>query len=200
MHDRIRQILIEITRLEDELATALQEQQVRLRYRYEGSKIRFDEGLRKIHHELKTGIFTWLRRSEVRNVVSAPFIYMMIVPFAFLDLFVSAYQAICFPLYRITKVRRSDYIVVDRHQLPYLNVLEKLNCIYCGYATGLIGYTGEIASRTELYWCPIKHARRVLDPHRRYAAFADFGDAEGYRMRLDELRDSLTKSGENTPP
>jgi hypothetical protein len=200
MHDRIRQILIEITRLEDELATALQEQQVRLRYRYEGSKIRFDEGLRKIHHELKTGIFTWLRRSEVRNVVSAPFIYMMIVPFAFLDLFVSAYQAICFPLYRITKVRRSDYIVVDRHQLPYLNVLEKLNCIYCGYATGLIGYTGEIASRTELYWCPIKHARRVLDPHRRYAAFADFGDAEGYRMRLDELRDSLTKAGESTPP
>jgi len=200
MHDRIRQILIEITRLEDELATALQDQQVRLRYRYEGSKIRFDEGLRKIHHELKTGIFTWLRRSEVRNVVSAPFIYMMIVPFAFLDLFVSAYQAICFPLYRITKVRRSDYIVVDRHQLPYLNVLEKLNCVYCGYATGLIGYTGEIASRTELYWCPIKHARRVLDPHRRYAAFADFGDAEGYRMRLDELRDSLTKSGENTPP
>jgi hypothetical protein len=200
MHDRIRQILIEITRLEDELATALQEQQVRLRYRYEGSKIRFDEGLRKIHHELKTGIFTWLRRSEVRNVVSAPFIYMMIVPFAFLDLFVSAYQAICFPLYRITKVRRSDYIVVDRHQLPYLNVLEKLNCIYCGYATGLIGYTGEVASRTELYWCPIKHARRVLDPHRRYAAFADFGDAEGYRMRLDELRDSLTKAGESTPP
>lgn len=200
MHDRIRQILIEITRLEDELATALQEQQVRLRYRYEGSKIRFDEGLRKIHHELKTGIFTWLRRSEVRNVVSAPFIYMMIVPFAFLDLFVSAYQAICFPLYRITKVRRSDYIVVDRHQLPYLNVLEKLNCVYCGYATGLIGYTGEIASRTELYWCPIKHARRVLDPHRRYAAFADFGDAEGYRMRLDELRDSLTKAGESTPP
>jgi hypothetical protein len=200
MHDRIRQILIEITRLEDELATALQEQQVRLRYRYEGSKIRFDEGLRKIHHELKTGIFTWLRRSEVRNVVSAPFIYMMIVPFTFLDLFVSAYQAICFPLYRITKVRRSDYIVVDRHQLPYLNVLEKLNCIYCGYATGLIGYTGEIASRTELYWCPIKHARRVLDPHRRYAAFADFGDAEGYRMRLDELRDSLTKAGESTPP
>ena len=200
MHDRIRQILIEITRLEDELATALQDQQVRLRYRYEGSKIRFDEGLRKIHHELKTGIFTWLRRSQVRNVVSAPFIYMMIVPFAFLDLFVSAYQAICFPLYRITKVRRSDYIVVDRHQLPYLNVLEKLNCVYCGYATGLIGYTGEIASRTELYWCPIKHARRVLDPHRRYAAFADFGDAEGYRMRLDELRDSLTKSGESTPP
>lgn len=200
MHDRIRQILNDITRLEDELATALQEQQVRLRYRYEGSKIRFDEGLRKIHHELKTGIFTWLRRSEVRNVVSAPFIYMMIVPLALLDLFVSAYQAICFPLYRITKVRRSDYMVVDRHQLPYLNVLEKLNCVYCGYASGLISYTGEIASRTELYWCPIKHARRILDPHRRYAAFADFGDAEGYRMRLDELRDSLAKSDESTPP
>jgi len=200
MHDRIRQILTEITRLEDELAAALQEQQVRLRYRYEGSKIRFDENIRKIHHELKTGLFTWLRKSEVRNVVSAPFIYLMIVPFALLDLFVSTYQAVCFPLYRIARVRRSDYIVVDRHQLPYLNVLEKLNCVYCGYVNGLVRYTSEIASRTELYWCPIKHARKVLDPHRRYAAFADFGDAEGYRMRLDELRDSLANADEGTQP
>jgi len=200
MHDRIRQILTEITRLEDELAAALQEQQVRLRYRYEGSKIRFDENIRKIHHELKTGLFTWLRKSEVRNVVSAPFIYLMIVPFALLDLFVSTYQAVCFPLYRIARVRRSDYIVVDRHQLPYLNVLEKLNCVYCGYVNGLVRYTSEIASRTELYWCPIKHARKVLDPHRRYAAFADFGDAEGYRMRLDELRNSLANADEGTQP
>ncbi|MDH4107190.1 MAG: hypothetical protein OEW35_02640 [Gammaproteobacteria bacterium] len=193
MHDRIRQILTEITRLEDELAIALQEQQVRLRYRFDGSKIRFDENLRKIHHELKTSIFTWLRKSEVRNVVSAPFIYMMIVPFAFLDLFVSVYQGICFPLYRIAKVARSEYIVVDRHQLPYLNLAEKLNCVYCGYVGGLISYTAEIASRTELYWCPIKHARKVMNPHRRYAAFADFGDAEGYRMRLDELRAGLAE-------
>jgi len=191
MHDRIRQIPSEITRLEDELAAVLQEQQVRLRYRFEGSRIRFDENLRKLHTELKTGLFAWLRKSEVRNVASAPFIYLMIVPFAVLDFFLTLYQAVCFPLYRVTRVRRADYIVVDRHQLPYLNALEKLNCVYCGYVSGLIAYASEIASRTELYWCPIKHARKVMSPHRRYAAFADFGDAEAYLARLDEHRASL---------
>jgi hypothetical protein len=29
----------------------------------------------------------------------------------------------------------------------------------------------EVASRTEIYWCPIKHARRVLGPHPHYQGF-----------------------------
>ena len=105
--------------MEDELTDLIQEQQERLEYRIEGSKIRFEENLRKIHHELKTGVLPWLRDSELRNVISAPFIYAMIVPLALLDIFVTAYQAICFPLYRIPKVRRSSYVVLDRHHLGY---------------------------------------------------------------------------------
>jgi hypothetical protein len=49
----------------------------------------------------------------------------------------------------------------------------------------------EIAARTEQYWCPIKHARRVIGSHPRYATFDDYGDAEGYQKRAAELREEL---------
>jgi len=191
MNEKIRQVLSDIAQLEEELSTLIHDQQEQLHYRIEGSKIRFEKHLRRIHKELKTGVFAWLRASELRNVVSAPFIYAMIIPFGLLDLFVTLYQAICFPLYRIPKVRRSNYIVVDRHNLAYLNMIEKLNCAFCGYADGLLAYTRQVLSRTEMYWCPIKHARKVLDPHRRYAKFADFGDGEAYQSQSAALRAQL---------
>jgi hypothetical protein len=62
-----------------------------------------------------------------------------------------------------------------------LNALEKLNCVYCSYANGLIAYVREIAGRTEQYWCPIKHARRVIGAHPHYAQFQDYGDAAAFR-------------------
>ena len=75
----------------------------------------------------------------------------------------------------------------------YLNALEKLNCAYCSYANGLIAYVREIAARTEQYWCPIKHARRVVGAHPRYVLFDDYGDAENYQQRAAELREQLEK-------
>jgi hypothetical protein len=33
------------------------------------------------------------------------------------------------------------------------------------YANGVFAYVREVGSRTEQYWCPIKHARRVLGVH-----------------------------------
>ena len=196
MNESVRRLLSEITRLEDELATAINEQQESMHYRIEGSKIRFEENLRRIHHELKIGVFAWLRKSEWRNVVTAPFIYSMIIPFVALDIFLFVYQSICFPLYRIPKVRRANYVIIDRHHLGYLNVIEKLNCAYCGYADGLLAYARQILSRTEMYWCPIKHARKVLDPHRRYARFPDYAAGEDYASQVGELRESLSAEAE----
>ena len=100
MNESIQRLLSEITRLEDELAAVINEQQEKLHYRIDGSKIRFEENLRRIHHELKTGVFAWLRKSEWRNVVTAPFIYSMIIPFVALDIFLTVYQGICLPLLR----------------------------------------------------------------------------------------------------
>lgn len=194
MNEQIKQLLVDIARLEEELATQIHEQQEALHYRIEGSKIRFEENLRKIHHELKTGIFAWLRNSELRNVISAPFIYAMIIPFVLLDLFLFIYQTICFPLYRIPKVKRSNYVIVDRHHLGYLNAIEKVNCAFCGYADGLLAYTRQVLSRTEMYWCPIKHARKVLDPHRDYVRFSDFAAGEDHAENITALRHELRSS------
>jgi len=72
--------------------------------------------------------------------------------------------------------------------LAYLNALEKLNCAYCSYGNGLIAYVGEIASLTEQYWCPIKHARRRAGAHHRYNEFAEFGDAEAFRADIEPSR------------
>jgi len=101
---------------------------------------------------------------------------------------VSLFQLICFPVYSIPRVRRSDYFIIDRQYLSYLNIIEKINCSYCGYFTGLIGYVQEIAARTEQYWCPIKHAHRGGVLHSRYVNFVDYGDAKGFREKLSVIR------------
>ena len=62
------------------------------------------------------------------------------IPFLLLDLFVTVFQAVCFPIYGIPKIKRADYLVFDRHHLAYLNALEKLNSAYCSYANGLIAF------------------------------------------------------------
>jgi hypothetical protein len=55
-------------------------------------------------------------------------------------------------------------------------------------SNGLIAYVREIAGRTEQHWCPIKHARRVIGAHPRYASFEDYGDADGFRKLIAQSR------------
>ncbi len=196
MNDRIRELLADIHRLEDELAEEMQNQQSELLYWFEGRKVRFEQSIRQAQRRVRIGVLRWLAGSRPQDVLSAPVIYSLIVPLLLLDGFVSVYQAICFRVYGIPRVSRDRYIALDRHQLDYLNPVEKLNCVYCGYANGLLAYVREIASRTEQYWCPLKHARKVLDPHRRYAQFADFGDFAGYHARQAELRRALAHEQE----
>lgn len=131
------------------------------------------------------------RRHAVRSLLTTPFIYSLGLPLALLDGWVSLYQWLCFPVYGIDRVRRSRYFAFDRHRLAYLTAIEKANCVYCSYATGLFAYVREVAARTEQYWCPIKHARRIVTPHGRYAHFAEYGDARGFRHGLPRMREAL---------
>ena len=55
----------------------------------------------------------------------------------------------------------------------------------------MIAYISEIVARTEQYFCPIKHARKILGTHVRYAQFLDFGAAENYRAKLEQHRVAL---------
>ena len=177
MHNKARKILEKLEKLEDELLEELHDQAQDLQYRVDGTKVKFDQAVSDAHHKLKTNVIPWFKSASFVNTLSAPFIYSMIVPLASLDLSMSLYQAICFRLYGIPSVRRSKYIVMDRKYLSFLNGIEKFNCVYCAYGNGVISYSKEIISRTEQYWCPIKHARQVPGNHRRYAKFIDYGDA-----------------------
>lgn len=177
--------------LHDQMEKDLAEKREAFRYRIERGRATFEADMRRHHRNMRISTREFLRATRPLVVLTAPVIYALIIPLVLLDLFVTVYQAICFPIYGIARVKRADHIVIDRHLLGYLNWLQKLNCVYCGYGNGLLSYAREIAGRTEQYWCPIKHARRVADPHGHYADFTDFGDAEGFREGLDPLRDKL---------
>ncbi len=149
--------------------------------------------------KLRTSVRSYLARSSFGAMISGPVIYSMVLPLLLLDLWISSYQAICFRIYGIPRVTRRDYIAFDRGRLAYLNWIEAMNCAYCAYANGVIGYAREIGSRTEQYWCPIKHALKISDPHQRYYQFLEYGDAEGYRTRLSLFRARLAESATDEP-
>ena len=59
-------------------------------------------------------------------LVAGPLIWLMIVPVVIADIFVEIYHRICFPIYGIPYVKRSQYIrILDREKLPYLSWGEK---------------------------------------------------------------------------
>ncbi len=193
MNDSIRHLLNQITVLEEELQAALHEQEASVLFQIKGKRVEFERSIVEAHRRLKTGFLRWLVSYRPQNLITGPIIYSMIIPLLILDLFVSFYQATCFPIYRVAKVRRGDYLVFDRQQLEYLNFIEKFHCTYCAYGAGLIAYVGEIVARTEQYFCPIKHARKILGTHARYARFQEYGEAENYEARLEEFRITLGK-------
>jgi len=191
MSSAINELVDKIAKLENQLVEEIKKQEEEFQYKLEGKKIKFEAAVLQAHRKLKIAILPWLGSAPLRNIVSVPCIYAMIVPLALLDITVTLYQHICFRLYDIARVKRAKYVVMDRYQLAYLNGIEKFNCIYCGYGNGVIAYAREIVARTEQYWCPIKHARKVVGTHKRYNKFVGYGDAEGYQAQLINLRDEL---------
>ncbi|MGA9333897.1 MAG: hypothetical protein WBV39_06435 [Rudaea sp.] len=184
MNAAIADLARRIRTLESELELQMALAHAELNVRIEDGRIAFEKAVLRRHQEMKTHLLRYVSGAHLLIVLTAPLIYMLIVPLLLLDICISIYQAVCFPVYGIAKVRRGDYFAFDRRYLAYLNILERLNCAYCSYANGLLAYVREIASRTEQYWCPIKHARKVAGTHPRYSEFAEFGDAQGYRDEL----------------
>ena len=174
--------------LEKELAEEFERVGAEVRYTIERKKVRFTEDVKQQHKLLATKWSVYVRESGFIRTLSMPIIWGAVIPALFMDICITFYQFICFPIYGIPKVRRSDYIVIDRHALSYLNWMEKLSCVYCGYFNGLLGFVREVAARTEQYWCPIRHARTPKAVHSRYRFFLEYGDAEGYRARLEAIR------------
>lgn len=118
----------------------------------------------------------------LRHFISIPFIYIVIVPTIFMDIFLELYHRICFPLYGIEYVKRRNYIKIDRHKLKFLNPVQKINCMYCGYVNGFMGYGTEIVARTEQYWCGIQHkkSKGFIAP-KHHHEFIKYDDFSGFK-------------------
>ena len=80
-------------------------------------RVEFERSVREAHLKLKKNFFRWLVTDRPQNLITGPLIYGMVIPLLMLDACVSFYQWTCFPIYGITKVRRSDYLVFDRRHL-----------------------------------------------------------------------------------
>jgi hypothetical protein len=194
---KITGLIEKMRQLEDELEVELAKRKAELHFTIEDRRVRFEQAVLERQKKFKVGIARYVLRASPRSLLTAPVIYALGGAFLALDVAVSSYQAICFPAYGIVKVKRADHFVYDREFLPYLNLIEKANCLYCSYANGLLAYVREIGARTEQYWCPIKHARRVLAAHSRYSRFVDFGDGEAYGRERELLREDLRGGGRN---
>lgn len=192
MNARIDHLLQQIRQLEEELRAELSQRSQVIGFTIKGRKVEFERSIRQAHKKLKYSLWRWLGIRPI-NIVTMPIIYAMIVPLLLIDLLVSVYQYSCFPIYRIKLVKRRDYIVFDRYHLRYLNVIERWHCVYCAYGNGVVAYIREVLARTEQYFCPIKHARKVLGTHERYQYFIDYGDADNYHQRLADYRQKLAR-------
>jgi hypothetical protein len=196
LNPRVAELVETIRRLDAELELELAKRRSEFAFTLRGRAVKFEEHILRRHRQMKIGLARYILGSRPLLVITAPVIYLPLVAFLLLDALVTTYQLVCFPIYGIPRVRRHDYLIFDRYQLAYLNAIERANCLYCSYANGLIAYVREIASRTEQYWCPIKHARRVIAAHARYPKFVDYGDADSYRSELALLRKELQAQGE----
>ncbi len=193
MNTELNELLAEIRRLQEEVEKRWDALREQFNYTLEGHKVRFAAEMRRLHKRYKISAIKYLFSARPLVLVTSPVAYIMVLPLVLLDASFTVYQHICFRVYNVPRVRRRNFIVIDRHQLAYLNNIEKLNCVYCGYANGMIAYVEEIIARTEQYWCPIKHAQRVLGAHDHYRDFLDYGDAENYQSKLVALRKALSE-------
>lgn len=181
MISKINEILKEIEQKKSDLIKEYELLRKTYSYYLEWKKVIFAEKTRLYNKKFKQWLLKYIFTADVRNLISAPFIYAMIFPAIFLDIFLFIFQQTCFRLYWIPFVKRRDYIIYDRRYLDYLNLIQKVHCLYCSYVNWLFLYAVEVAWRTETYWCPIKSSRKLNWWHNWEKHFADYWDPEGFK-------------------
>lgn len=199
MNDKLTELLEDIRALERDVRDELHNKEKEFYYKVHERKVQFEDAIKTKHKQQAKNLVSYILGIRLSVLLSAPFIYICFIPAVFLDLSISIYQRVCFPIYKIPRVKRADYIIFDRHHLAYLNAIEKVNCAYCSYVNGLIGYAQEIAGRTEQYWCPIKHATKANTTHKRYQHFFDYGDADRYNKELSDIRKAFDDVKQDPP-
>jgi hypothetical protein len=146
MKSTIKDILEKIESLNNDLRDEYDRLAEKYGFALQRRKVVFLDEIQKRHKSLKLPSWrfplTWM---NLRQIIAIPFILGMIIPAIFLDICITLYHAIAFPLYGIPYVKRSEYIIYERRFLKYLNWIHKIQCLYCSYVNGLFAYAVEIA-------------------------------------------------------
>ena len=94
MNTDIQQLTAQIRQLQAELRDKIHAEEAKVFYRLEDGKIAFERHIREAHQRMRMNTLRWLASSSWRHLLSAPFIYSVFIPFAFLDLMLWMYQAV----------------------------------------------------------------------------------------------------------
>ncbi len=189
MSNEIKEMIQEIEELKTKLKKEIAKEEDYIIYKVENGRIKFEENVLEKQREAMKHLLIYFREIPFLHLISSPIVYAMIIPAIVLDVMLFIYQQVIFRIYKFEFIRRSDYIVFDRQYLRYLNFIERLNCVYCSYFNGLMHYVSEIASKSELYFCPIKHAKKTAYEPECYSDFLTYGDEKDFQEKLQEIRD-----------
>jgi len=193
MSDKIKEIIEEIEAMKVKLGEEIAQQESYISYEIQNGYVKFEKDVLKRQKENMKNLLAWFREVPFLHFLTAPIIYGMVIPAILVDVIIFIYQHVVFRIFKFEFLKRSDYIVFDRHYLGYLNPIEKLNCLYCSYVNGVLQYASEIAARTEFYFCPIKHAKKIVYQHDYYNKYLMYGDEDMYHDKLQELRKKVQK-------
>ncbi len=193
MNDKIKEIVEEIEAMKLKLAEEIAQQERHISYEIKNGYVTFEKEVLAKQKENMKNLLTWFGEVPFLHFLAAPLIYGMLIPAILFDGLLFVYQRVVFRIFKFKLIKRSNYMHFDHQYLGYLNPIEKLNCLYCSYFNGLMLYASAIAGRTELYFCPIKHAKKIVSQHRYYDEFLSYGDEDEYQKKLDELRENSQK-------
>ncbi len=138
MSDKIKKIIEDIEALEEKLKEEIAEQERHIIYEIKNGYVTFEKDIFEQQKENMKNILNYLRDIPFFHLISSPLIYFMILPAMVFDVMLFFYQQVIFRIYKFEFIKRSDYIIFDRHYLAYLNPIEKINCLYCSYFNGSI--------------------------------------------------------------
>jgi hypothetical protein len=90
---------------EEDLKREVKDQQRRWQYRVHRGRVWFDKELRETHRRLRQSIPAYILEGNLLSLLTAPIIYSLLLPLVLLDLWVTLYQSICFPIYGMPRCR-----------------------------------------------------------------------------------------------
>jgi hypothetical protein len=125
MPDSLRDLMERMKALQNAVESELEEKRKEFRYTIEKRKVVFEADVRLRQKQFKVGLGAFLKETRFLTLLTAPFIYGVIVPLVLLDLVASVYQFVCFPVYGIGKVRRKDYIFLAKAELRLLRLWQR---------------------------------------------------------------------------